>query len=65
VNSVKIAESCSVDIEIGTHWYFPDYKIASGKSPDEELQVSAYAGVTWRNLDIADPVIKNSSRLRT
>ncbi len=58
LNTVKIAEQCNVEIEIGTHWYFPDYQIAGGKSADEELQTTAYAGVTWRNLDINDDVIK-------
>lgn len=57
-NTVKIAEACNVEIEIGTHWYFPDYQIASGKAPDDELQTTAYAGVKWRNLDINDPIVK-------
>ena len=58
LNTVKIAEQCSVEIEIGTHWYFPDYKIANNRSADEELKITAYAGVPWRKLDINDPVIK-------
>lgn len=41
-NTVKIAESCQVEIEIGTHWYFPDYPIESGKNPDEELMATTY-----------------------
>lgn len=51
-NTVKIANACNVQIEIGTHWYFPDYKIESGKEPDEELHDTAYAGAKWRGLDI-------------
>ncbi len=56
-NTVKIAEQCTVEIEIGTHWYFPDYIIESGREPDEELKVSAYEGVTWRGLDRDNPEV--------
>lgn len=56
-NSVKIAEMCNVEIEIGK-WYFPDYIIESGKSPDDELTELAYNGIGWRGLDPEDPVIK-------
>ncbi len=57
-NTVKIAESCNVEIEIGTHWYFPNYIIESGREPDDELQTTSYEGVKWRGLDIADPTVK-------
>ena len=57
-NTVKIAEQCTVEIEIGTHWYFPDYIIESGREPDDELHITAYEGVAWRGLDINDPEIK-------
>ena len=57
-NTVKIAEQCNVEIEIGTHWYFPDYIIESGQKPDDELRISAYAGVAWRGLDINNPEVK-------
>ncbi len=53
-NTVKIAESCNVEIEIGTHWYFPDYIIESGRTPDDELKHMAYAGVSWRGLSETD-----------
>ena len=57
-NTVKIAEACNVEIEIGTHWYFPDYPIESGNTPDVELKTKAYAGVNWRKLDINDSIVK-------
>ncbi|MCA9366393.1 DNA polymerase III subunit alpha, partial [Candidatus Kaiserbacteria bacterium] len=57
-NSVKIAEECTVEIEIGTTWYFPNYIIESGKGPDEELHTLAYEGVTWRGLAHDDPEIR-------
>lgn len=55
-NTLKIAEQCTVEIELGT-WYFPDYPIASGKTPEDELETQVTAGVVWRGLDPEDPVI--------
>ena len=58
-NSVKIAGACNVEIPIGTTWYFPDYQIESGRSPDDELRHMAEAGVPWRGLALSDEVIKD------
>jgi len=58
-NTVKIAEQCNVEITLGMDaWVFPDFIIESGREPDDELQVTAYAGVTWRGLDINDEKVK-------
>ena len=57
-NTVKIAEQCTVEIDIGTTWYFPDYIIESGREPDDELRVTAYEGVKWRGLDPEDQEVK-------
>jgi DNA polymerase-3 subunit alpha len=58
-NTVKIAESCNVEIKLGQEaWQFPNYVIESGKTPDDELKDMAYRGIAWRKQDIADPVIK-------
>ncbi len=57
-NTIKIANACNVEIEIGTHWYFPDYQIKSGREPDAELQETSYAGVKWRNMSLEDTVVK-------
>ncbi len=58
-NTIKIAEMCTVELEIGTHWYFPDYKIESGKEPDDELQDMAYRGAAWRGFTLdAEPAVK-------
>ncbi len=57
-NTTKIAAACNLTLAIGTQWYFPDYQIASGKTPDEELKATAYAGVAWRGLDLNDPIVK-------
>lgn len=57
-NTQKIADMCDVEIPIGTQWYFPNYVIESGKSPDEELRDTAYHGVAWRGLSIEDSTVK-------
>lgn len=58
LNSVKIANDCNVVMEPGKTWYFPDYAILSGKTPDEEVHDLAYAGISWRGLSIDDPGLK-------
>ena len=58
-NTVKIAEACNVEIEIGTHWYFPDYKIESGKDADRELEDTAYKGVEWRGMSLDNEEVKS------
>jgi len=58
-NTVKIAEQCNVEITLGQDaWVFPDYIIESGREPDDELQITAYEGVSWRGMDIADASVK-------
>jgi DNA polymerase-3 subunit alpha len=57
-NSVKIASECTVEMSPGNTWYFPDYKIESGKTPDDELTEMAYNGIPWRGLSLKDPIIK-------
>ena len=49
---------CNVILEPGKTWYFPDYKIESGKEPDEEVRDLAYAGVAWRGLSLEDTETK-------
>lgn len=56
-NTLKIADACNVEIELGT-WYFPDYIIESGKEPNEELEDQVTKGIVWRGLDPEDAVIK-------
>lgn len=57
-NTVSIASSCTVEMSPGSTWYFPDYKIESGKEPDDELKDTAYEGVAWRGLSLDDAVVK-------
>lgn len=48
-NTLKIAEMCELELELGT-WVFPDFKVESGLSGDEELKRLAYEGFENRNL---------------
>jgi DNA polymerase III subunit alpha len=57
-HTIHIAEACTLELEIGTKWYFPNYIIESGKSPDDELHDQAYAGVSWRGLSLETPEVK-------
>ena len=58
-NTVKIANQCNVEITLGMDaWVFPDYKIESGRKPDDELHVTAWEGVRWRGLDPENPELK-------
>ncbi len=48
-NTAKVAERCNVSITLG-EWYFPDFKIKSGRTADEELMYVATEGMKWRKL---------------
>ncbi|QQR64993.1 DNA polymerase III subunit alpha [Candidatus Kaiserbacteria bacterium] len=56
-NTITIAEACNVTMTPGATWYFPDYKIESGKEPDVELHDMAYAGIAWRGLSREDNAV--------
>ncbi len=49
-NTVKIAEQCNLELKLGT-WVFPDFKVESGLTPDEELKRLAYEGFKVRGLE--------------
>jgi DNA polymerase-3 subunit alpha len=42
----EIVDKC--DLEIPMEWKFPDYKIESGLSADDELRAKAEKGIAWR-----------------
>lgn len=48
-NNQKITGLCNLDLELGK-WAFPDIKISSGKSYDDELRDLAFAGLKERGL---------------
>lgn len=47
----EIVDKC--DLEIPMKWKFPDYKIESGLSPDDELRRLAEEGIKWRGFEDA------------
>jgi DNA polymerase III subunit alpha len=49
-NTIKIAEQCNLELKLGT-WVFPDFKVESGLTPDDELKRLVYAGFKVRGLE--------------
>lgn len=49
-NTLKIAGQCNLELKLGT-WVFPDFKVESGLTPDEELKRLAYEGFKVRGLE--------------
>lgn len=49
-NTVRIADKCNLEIELGK-WVFPDYKVESGLSYDDELRRITYEGIARRGLE--------------
>ncbi|OHB09766.1 MAG: hypothetical protein A3H60_01650 [Candidatus Zambryskibacteria bacterium RIFCSPLOWO2_02_FULL_44_12b] len=56
-NTVKIAERCNVELELGK-WVFPNYVTESGRSYDEELRAIVYAGLEKKKLDKTDEIVE-------
>jgi DNA polymerase-3 subunit alpha len=52
-NIQKIVDKCDVEIKLGA-WVFPDYKIESGLSPDDELKRLVYVGVEKKKMILDD-----------
>ena len=55
-NTLKIAERCNVELELG-RWIFPNYRVKSGKSYDEEFRDIVYKGFKEKK-------IKETEKLR-
>ena len=56
-NAEKIVEMCNVEIKLG-RWVFPDYKVSSGKTLDEELRSLAYDGLKTREISETPEIIE-------
>ncbi len=56
-NNNKVAHLCNLDLELG-NWVFPDLKIESGKTADQELRDLAFQGLKKRGLPESEEVIK-------
>jgi len=56
-NNHKITALCNLELELGK-WAFPDIKITSGKSYDDELRDLTYNGLKKRGLPESEEVLK-------
>lgn len=56
-NNHKITAICNLELELGK-WAFPDIKVKSGKSYDDELRDLAYGGLKKRELPKSKEVIE-------
>ncbi|MEK7116665.1 MAG: DNA polymerase III subunit alpha [Patescibacteria group bacterium] len=56
-NNHKITALCNLELELG-RWSFPDLKVESGKSYNEELRDLAYSGLEKRGLPRSKEVIE-------
>jgi DNA polymerase III subunit alpha len=49
-NTAKIAEMCDLELKLGA-WVFPDLKLESGRTYDEELRHLVYNGIKHRRVE--------------
>lgn len=56
-NTVKIAEKCDVQIELGK-WYFPKFELPEGVTPDDELRRLAHENLPIRVPDAGEEGLK-------
>lgn len=56
-NNQKVTALCNLELELGK-WAFPDIKIPSGKSYDDELRDLAFGGLKRRGLEESEEVVK-------
>lgn len=56
LNTHKIAEMCNLELKLGT-WNFPDLKIESGRSYDDELRHIVFEGIKRRKLEETKEVL--------
>lgn len=57
LNTIKIADRCNLELELG-NWVFPDLKVESGKSYDDEFRDMVYSGIEKRGLQKTDELIE-------
>ncbi len=56
-NNQKISSLCNLELELGK-WAFPQIKVESGRSFDDELRYIAYGGLESRGLEQSDEIKK-------
>jgi len=58
-NTIKIAERCNLELKLG-NWVFPNFKVESGKTPDEELRHLVFEGFAKRNVKQDEELTKRA-----
>ncbi len=58
-NTAKIVDLCNLNLELGK-WVFPELKVDSGRTPDEELRHIVFEGFAKRNVEKTDIVVKRA-----
>lgn len=54
-NTLSVAERCDVEI-ILDKWFFPEYELSEGKTPDQELDIKAWDGIKERITKVTSQV---------
>ena len=54
-NTAKIADSCNIELTLGT-WVFPDIKVPANSSHDAELRALTYRGIPWRGITVTPEI---------
>ncbi|OHA16417.1 MAG: DNA polymerase III subunit alpha [Candidatus Taylorbacteria bacterium RIFCSPHIGHO2_02_FULL_45_28] len=58
-NTEKISDLCNLDLELGK-WVFPELKIESGRTPDDELCQIVFGGFAKRNIARSEALTKRA-----
>jgi DNA polymerase-3 subunit alpha len=58
-NTEKVANMCNLEIDLGK-WVFPDYKVESGRSYDEELRYLVFEGFDRRNVKKSKEMVERA-----
>ncbi len=65
-NTVKIAERCNVEIQIGGDWVLPYFPVPEGHNVDTYLREKVYEGMKWRyDVDGSIPLEELSDKDKT
>ncbi len=56
-NTVKISKKCGFEIKLDK-WYFPEYKLPKGKTPNSELEDRVWAGIKLKVPKVTDEIKK-------
>lgn len=58
-NTAKISDACNLKLELGK-WVFPELKVESGRSPDDELKRLVYQGFALRGIEQTEKIVERA-----